>query len=116
MAWARMTTSENERGELKGQQHALEGEKGDLALHTRAATIADHGAIGADHAVAGDDDGNGIAPAGRANIACRAAQGGRDLAIGLGAAPGNFQHGAPDLPVEIGSGWSERQFEILQPA
>src|SRR6516165_10226416 len=115
MAWLRMASLQKwETGRLKRQKYALKSEEGLFGLDAGAPAIADEGAIGAHHPVAGNEDGDGIAPAGAADIAGIAADLGGDLAIGQGPAIGDLQHRIPDLAVEFASSRRQRQLEALQ--
>src|SRR5579871_6873949 len=116
MAWQRMSASWSERGLWLQQQRALEHEERLLGFRALAAAIAHQGAAGTHHAMAGNEDRDRIAPAGAAHVPGVAANGLGDLAIGPGLAIGDFQHGLPDLAVELAALRREGQFEMPEPA
>src|SRR6185312_9769909 len=70
------------------QQRAFEREQLELGLGTAAAAIAAEAALGSHHAVAWDDDRQGIAAAGLANVARLGAEGAGELAIAAARATG----------------------------
>ena len=96
-----------ERGALEMQERAL-------GLEAAGARVAGHGAVGADHSVARDDDRDGIAPAGAADGAGRRADGRRDVAVGPERAVGNPGHGPADGPLELGAGGRQGEIEDLE--
>src|SRR5882762_7644166 len=78
----------------------LQLEQSSLAL--QPASVAGQRSVGADHAVAGNDDRDRIAGVGEAHGARRRgmADAPRDLAVADGLAVGNVLQGAPDEPLE----------------
>src|ERR1700716_2733901 len=66
------------------------------------------------YAMAGYDDGNGIARAGHADRARSRAQRHRHAAIGRGLAVRDLAHHRPDPALEIGAARGERQVEALE--
>src|SRR5271167_449867 len=111
MAWQRMSASSSECSRSLQQQCTLEDEERLLGFRALAAAIAHQGAAGTHHAMTGNEDRDRIAPAGAAHVPGVAAYGLGDLAIGAGLAIGDFQHGLPDLAVELAALGGKRQFE-----
>ncbi len=66
-----------------------------FSLDTAVAGVPDHASSGADDAVAGNDNRNGIASTGAANHSGRAAEDFGDIAICDGLPAGNTKHLAP---------------------
>src|SRR4051812_24930232 len=100
---------------LERQQDAFERQQSLLGLDAGAAAIADESAVGADDAMAGDDDRDRIAPTGGADRACRTAERRGYFAVAAGAAVWNFQHRLPHKLVERGPLGRQRQIEFGQP-
>ncbi len=69
---------------------------------------------GGDHAVAGDDDGNGVGAVGAADAAGGAAGEGRDGGVGSGLAVGDGAQLGPDALAVGRAMWCERQGEGVQ--
>ena len=85
------------------RQHTLQAEE--EFLHVQATAIADQGAIRADHAVAGDEDGDGVGAvgAGRGTDALLIAQATGKFQVGDGLPVGDLLEFLPDTPLEIGA-------------
>jgi len=89
-------------GEAAGWGFVLE----EPAFAFEAAAVACEGAVGADDAVTGDHDTDGVGSVGEAYGADRggATDALRELAVGRGGAGGDFAEGAPDFALEWGAG------------
>src|SRR6185437_9140601 len=90
---------------------AFEREQLELGLGTAAAAIAAEAALGSHHAVAWDDDRQGIAAAGLANVARLGAEGAGELAIAACLAIGDGRHEPPHLLLERRARRRQRQIE-----
>lgn len=92
----------------------LQSQQKRLALH--AAAVAGQPPACAEDAVAGDDDGNRVAPVGEAHRPRRAgaAEASGEVAVGAGCAVGDGAEGVPDSRLERGSDGGEGQSEVGQ--
>src|SRR3954447_19517216 len=82
------------------------------ALGVEPAGVARQRAVGADHAVAGDDDRDLVAAVGPADGAGDAAELARDVAVGARLAVGDPAQRVPDLELERRAVLGERQREV----
>ena len=85
-----------------------------LALYVEAAAVTAQRAAGRDHAVAGDDNGDGIPVVRHADgtVGMRVADGLSDVAVATGLAVWNFEQRMPARELELGSSKIERQREL----
>ena len=85
-----------------------------VGFHAQTSGIADQCARAADHAVAGDDDGDRVAVVGHAYRAAgrRAADLRRDLAVGAGLAIRDRPQGLPHGLLERSAGGRQREGEL----
>ena len=85
-----------------------------VGFHAQTSGIADQCARAADHAVAGDDDGDRVAVVGHAYRAAgrRAADLRRDLAVGAGLAVRDRPQGLPHGLLEWSAGGRQREGEL----
>src|SRR6185312_15307236 len=97
------------------QQRAFEDEELTLGLGAAAAAIAAERAAGRQHAMAGDEDRQRVAPASLADGARLRAELLGELAIASRQAIGDVAHGVPDAELERRSRGVERQVESLEP-
>src|SRR5262249_18148661 len=94
------------------QEPALMDEQLGLGLEPPLPAVSAELAAAGEHAVAGDDDRQRIAPAGAADILRHAAGLARDLAIAPRLAVGDALHRGPHLQLEGGAFGPHRQIEI----
>src|SRR5690606_41414813 len=85
-------------------------------LAGQAAAVADEGAVRADEAVAGGDDGDRVAVVGGAHGAggARGVQRAGDVAVARGAPVGDRRQPPPDLELEGGAGGGQPGGELPQ--
>ena len=87
-----------------------------LILHPSSGRKAAHLAVGGDDAVAGDDDGDGVAAAGGADGAGGGAEFLGDAAVGADVALRDALHDVPDQALEGGAFRADGQVEGVQVA
>lgn len=99
---------------LRSQDDAFAGEE--TVFPVQAAAKAAEPAVGGENAVAGDEDGDGVGPAGAADGADGPgpANGGCDLAVAFGQAGGDFQQFAPDGLLEGGGAGPVERRQFLR--
>ncbi len=93
---------------------SLEAQQGLLGGDAADPRKAGHPAAGADHPVAGDDDGKGVAPAGPADGPRRGVQDPRQGAVGGGGAVWYFREARPKGKLERRPGGLQGQVESFQ--
>ena len=84
------------------------------ALGVEAAGVARERAVGADHAVAGDDDRDLVAAVGAADRAGDAADLARELAVGARLAVRDLAQLGPDVELERRAVLGEREVELVR--
>src|SRR5258708_21750234 len=104
---------ENESNSLQTHD-AFQRQQLPLGRQPAAAREAAFLAAAGEYAMAGHDDGNGIARAGHADRARSRAQRHRHAAIGRGLAVRDLAHHRPDPVLEIGAARGEWQVEALE--